>query len=409
VFDAWCETEAASAPALAAALAEAAAAIARLDEALAFHPLQHAFLYRARLDAVRRQAAVDGQLIDPWQLAAVLEGLRLRMDGALRIIDRGETLDAARHALTLHQWIVAPDFDQEGEVQRAARHLAGFVRDNGTPLLFAAEGMHAWLADNGARPPVRAALVRFWGRHHLLRLPVALTGAAALRADTPLARDAWTIHFLHAVAAEAADARQLLLDLERAWFEARVTVAGRRRDSRVIAGVDLLAAVPLVSATSLARGLGLAVKNAIRLLEGLVTAGVAVEVTQRAKRRLFGLEGLAPLADVVRPPDRPEPGRGRGQPPVIVEPPALPPAPLPPLSPIERKRFDYSELEAAMAYAEQVMHETGRALTLLVRGDRMTATSSANAGDGEMTGAAVPAIDLMPEYDHQGGMHPSEG
>jgi hypothetical protein len=75
---------------LAGALAGAAAAIARLDQALAGHPLAQAFLYRARLDAVRRQAAVDGQLIDPWHLAATIEGLRLRlrMDPYLRIIDR---------------------------------------------------------------------------------------------------------------------------------------------------------------------------------------------------------------------------------------------------------------------------------------------------------------------------------
>jgi hypothetical protein len=106
------------------ALAEAAAAIARLDEALAFHPLRRAFLYRARLDAVRRQAAVDGRLIDPWQLAAVLEGLRLRMDDALQVIERLEALDAARHALALYQWLVAPDFDEEGEVRQAERQLA---------------------------------------------------------------------------------------------------------------------------------------------------------------------------------------------------------------------------------------------------------------------------------------------
>lgn len=86
-----------------AALAEASAAIARLDEALAGRPLQRAFLHRARLDAVRRQAAVDGHAIDPWHLAAVLEGLRVRMDGALRIIDRGAILAAAEHALALHQ------------------------------------------------------------------------------------------------------------------------------------------------------------------------------------------------------------------------------------------------------------------------------------------------------------------
>src|ERR1700689_5406131 len=132
-------------PALAGTLERASRAIARLDQALDGHPLLPAFLHRARLDAVRRQAAVDGKLIDPWHLAAVLEGLRLRMDGALRIIDRGEILDAARHALTLHQWIVAPDFDEEGEVQQAEKHLASVAAAGDTPLLAAAHGVHAWL------------------------------------------------------------------------------------------------------------------------------------------------------------------------------------------------------------------------------------------------------------------------
>ena len=54
----------------------------------------------------------------------MLEGLRLRMDHALRIVDRGEIFEAARTALALHQWITEPDFDQEGEVQAAERHLA---------------------------------------------------------------------------------------------------------------------------------------------------------------------------------------------------------------------------------------------------------------------------------------------
>jgi hypothetical protein len=65
------------------ALERASGAIARLDQALDNHPLRTAFLYRARLEAVRRQASVDGHGIDPWHLAAVLEGLRLRMDHAL--------------------------------------------------------------------------------------------------------------------------------------------------------------------------------------------------------------------------------------------------------------------------------------------------------------------------------------
>lgn len=129
---------AASSAAALNALASASAAIARLDQALAGHPLRPAFLYRARLDAVRRQAAVDGNLIDPWHLAATLEGLRLRMDPYLSIIDRGQIFEAARTALNLHQWIVEPDFDQEGEVQRAEQMLA--AQPATLPPLLAAAG-----------------------------------------------------------------------------------------------------------------------------------------------------------------------------------------------------------------------------------------------------------------------------
>ena len=89
-------------------------------------------------------------------LAAVLEGLRLRMDHALRIIDRGMILDAACHAFHLHGWLTSPDFDQEGEVQRAEAALATFSRM--TPLLAAAIGAHAWLDGGGERPSLRAAL-----------------------------------------------------------------------------------------------------------------------------------------------------------------------------------------------------------------------------------------------------------
>ena len=220
------------------------------------HPLLPAFLHRARLDAVRRQAAVDGQAIDPWHLAAVLEGFRLRMDGALRIIDRGAILAAARHALDLHQWLVAPDFDQEGDVQRAEQVLADAAASGATPLLAAATGLHAWLGGDGhggsagdhgggdgrsgggARPPIRAALVRFWVTQRLLRAPVPLTGDRALRPDTPWQPDAWMPAFLSALADEAADALDRLVALERAWRAARRAVAGRRRHSRAAAAVD---------------------------------------------------------------------------------------------------------------------------------------------------------------------------
>jgi hypothetical protein len=66
------ETHAAQQP-VAGAL-ERAAAVARLDSALARHPLAPAWAYRARLDAIRHQAAVDGRLIDSWHLAVLIEG-----------------------------------------------------------------------------------------------------------------------------------------------------------------------------------------------------------------------------------------------------------------------------------------------------------------------------------------------
>ena len=125
-------------PGVADALAPAAAAVGRVDQALIGHPLRPAFLYRTRLEAVRRQATVDGQAIDPWHLAAVLEGLRLRMDHALRIIDRGMILDSARHALHLHGRLTSPDFHQEGDIKCAEATLAAFSRV--TPLLAAALG-----------------------------------------------------------------------------------------------------------------------------------------------------------------------------------------------------------------------------------------------------------------------------
>ena len=135
------------------------------------------------------------------------------MEGALRIIDRGAIFAAARHALSLHQWLTEPDFDQEGEVKRAEAVLAQQVQRM-TPLL-AAVAFHAWIERGGERAPMRAA--GHWVRCRLLRLPVPLTGAAALRAEAPGAPNRWMPVFLNALAEEADDARQLLCDLERGW------------------------------------------------------------------------------------------------------------------------------------------------------------------------------------------------
>jgi hypothetical protein len=263
---------------VAGALAVAASAIARLDQALALHPLAQAFLYRTRLESVRRMAAVDGQLIDPWHLAATIEGLRLHMDPYLGIIDRGDILDKARFALALHQWIVEPDFDQEGEVQRAEAMLA-MQPVSLPPLIAAAQGLREWIETGETRPAMRSAMIRFWRKRQLFRLPVPLTGAAALGSRQNWELDEWLPAFLRAIAREATDGLDLLYTMERAWFEARQGIAGRRKDSNATSAVDLLAAAPVLSATTLARILGIAVKNAIRILDELLAAGTAIEVT----------------------------------------------------------------------------------------------------------------------------------
>jgi len=374
-------TEPADPMVLAAALAGAASAIARLDQALASHPLAQAFLYRARLESVRQQAAVDGQLIDPWHLAATIEGLRLRMDPYLRIIDRGAILDRARAALALHQWIVEPDFDQEGEVQRAEAMLA-MQPASLPPLIAGAQGLREWIGAGEARPAMRSALIRFWRKRQLLRLPIPLTGAAALRAGQSWDADDWLPAFLGAIEREARGGLDLLYAMERAWFEARREIAGRRKGSHDAAAVDVLAAAPVLSATTLARILGIAVKNAIRILDALIKAEIAIEVSHRAKRRLFALQGLAPLQHVVQPPYRPDPSRGRGRPRHENEEdaPEAPPPLLTPLTPIERRAFDYTALEEAMAHLDAVVRQTRRALGVIAAGGNPREPTPAEEG-----------------------------
>jgi hypothetical protein len=361
---------------LAADLEPAAAALARLDSALMSHPLAPAWAYRARLDAVRRQAAVDGKAIDPWHLAAVIEGVRLRLDPTAAVIDRGAIFDAARYACNLYRWFSAPDEAQRSAISEAEAHFAT-VADRHPPLLGAALAVHAWLDRGGDRPPLRAALARYWVCRGVTPLPCPLvTGAAALGAEIPWARGAWVGHFLAAVAAEAEDGIALLRHIERHWFAARRAVAGRRRDSHAAAAIDMLAAAPLLSATSLAQVLGIAIKNAIRLLDGFVVLGVATEVTHRSRRRLYGLKHLAPLRKAAAPPRRPQPGRRPGRPNAVPTidrdgdfeemPPIL--APSPPLPPLARREFDFCDLDRLLDLTDQAIRRAQRVLGEHARG-----------------------------------------
>lgn len=378
---AWPTLGAALEPALLGALARAAAAIARLDQACHHHALLPALLHRARLDAVRRQAAVDGYLIDPWHLAALIEGLRLRrMLGAHSIAEAGEVFEAGRAALALHRWLSAPDPSQEGEVQATAAAL-GARGESGVAVLDAAAAVWRWLDQGGARAPLRAALVRHWMGTGLLRAPLPLTGAAALRAEVAWNPGAWIPVFLQALAEEADDTLTLLENLERDWTAARRIVAGHRRHSRTPAAVDLLAAVPLLSATTLASALGISIKSALAILEALAADGVVVEVTGRAARRLFGLRGLAPLAAAVAPPRRPVPGRGRGRPRQSPLPDETPP-PLPLRATMAHSTFDYGDLDAALLVVDAAIRGARRALDDISRGGDAAQHRDACEDDG---------------------------
>lgn len=139
------------------------------------------------------------------------------------------------------------------------------------------------------------------------------------------------------------------------------------------AAVDIMAAAPVVSATSLASGLGIAVKNATGLLDAFTTRGIAIEVTHRSKRRLFGLKHLAPLRAEVRPPRRTRntgvsARRGRAG---AFAGDATPEAEYTAgddvgpsmrqslvLTPLERKEFEFGDLDDWMRGADQVIRRS---------------------------------------------------
>ena len=106
----------------------------------------------------------------------------------------------------------------------------------------------------------------------------------------------------------------------------------------------------------------MSIKGATSLLDRFSAEGIVVEVTHRSGRRLFGLKGLAPLRTVVRPPYRPDPNRGRGQPMRVKlnEPDAVAP---PPLGPTERREFDYTALEEAMTHIDVVVRRARQQMT----------------------------------------------
>jgi hypothetical protein len=109
----------------------------------------------------------------------------------------------------------------------------------------------------------------------------------------------------------------------------------------------------------------MSIKCAGELLDQFVTEGIAVEVTHRSARRLFGLAGLAPLRDAVQVSHRSDPQRRRGRPSqeLVAETVTVPET----LSPLERRSFDYADLEAAMSELDAVIKDTRRTLQTILQ------------------------------------------
>ena len=199
--------------------------------------------------------------------------------------------------------------------------------------------------------------MRFWTKNRLLRAPVPLTGPRALSAEAPHGRADWMVAFLEALASEATDYMEMLRSLERCWIAARARVPAQRSTSRATLAVDVMAATPLISATTLAKAIGMSIKCTTELLDRFVVSEIAVEVTHRSARRLFGLADMAPVRAATAPPRRPMPGRGRGRPRFddIPEELVAPTAPPPPMSRFQHPLIDYGALEEAMAHCDSVV------------------------------------------------------
>jgi hypothetical protein len=95
------------------------------------------------------------------------------------------------------------------------------------------------------------------------------------------------------------------------------------------------------------------------------------EVSQRAKRRLYGLKHLAPLREATAPPRRPLPGRRRGRPSTAslvadtsgeVADTGFPLVPSPPLSPLERQKFDFSDIDRLLDLTDQAIRRAQEVL-----------------------------------------------
>lgn len=298
---------------------QAAFALGGLSAALAAaaEPVREGWEHRMRV----RAAVGDG---DGRLLEARLAGLPI--DARLRL-DRGALARAeARYRLSAGGEETAADMALRGALRAAAKGgLAGI-----------AAAAHGWLAGGGDGDALPAAVPRALAYAFGGPEPAGVVGVTALAADGE-GREAFVRRFLRAVAAQAAAGREALAALAAARAEAvrrlmerartppapdgaAADLAGlleeeprpvrRRRaprsDSRALAVIDRVTVRPM-GAAALAAALGLTVRGASALADGLVAVGALVDLSPLKGRRCYALADRAGLAGALCPPAEPDP------------------------------------------------------------------------------------------------------
>ena len=150
--------------------------------------------------------------------------------------------------------------------------------------------------------------------HLELALPLAMAAdraagailpALALAAPQAPGHRASPDHWATRIEREAQSAHRRLQTLELAWTTWQHRMPERRTDSRLDDVVRLLTTTPLLAPAEVARRLGVTRKAGAAHLNALAAAGIAREVTGRARWRLFCAR------DLTMPPWRTQPSQCR--------------------------------------------------------------------------------------------------
>jgi|GEM_PF-7067619 len=336
-------------------LAQASTALGRLAEALDDTPLHQAWLWREIAHTSSVISQFSNYRVSSRQLMSSLAGLPLKRAkdhrdlaaarrlflAAAPLFRMPTRLDSADDVSELFEplWARATSTDddpppkkedgdrrpQAGEIsalRALVDDLVGFAHDGRRPVLLniLVDLRQHKTIRRLPRPLARLALPLALHQVGIVPKPVPglLGGRLSLTLPPGDGITVWLVCALMALAKEASAARTRLRDLTRqhlAWH-GRLREAGLRKHGRAPAVLDLLAITPVLSASLVARHLGVTPQGASAILKQLVDLGLLTEATSRSRFKVYlagdltsfhGDEAMAdrPLAfsDPVRPVD----------------------------------------------------------------------------------------------------------